>query len=39
MLETGSLQDIAPTMLYLLGLSQPDAMTGSALLELQGDSN
>jgi 2,3-bisphosphoglycerate-independent phosphoglycerate mutase len=33
----GSLQDIAPTMLYLLGLPQPPEMTGNRLLELAGD--
>jgi len=32
----GSLQDIAPTMLALLGLPQPAEMTGSPLLELKG---
>ena len=37
--ETGSLRDVAPTMLRLLGLSQPDQMTGSPILELKGDSN
>lgn len=37
--ETGSLRDIAPTMLRLLGLSQPEQMTGSPILELTGDSN
>lgn len=31
--EHGKLSDIAPTMLYLLGLSQPNEMTGSTLLE------
>lgn len=31
---TGSLQDIAPTMLYLLGLPQPVVMTGHSLLQL-----
>jgi 2,3-bisphosphoglycerate-independent phosphoglycerate mutase len=31
----GSLQDIAPTMLYLLGLPRPEAMTGRPLLELR----
>ena len=30
----GSLRDIAPTMLYLLGLSQPEDMTGSPLTNL-----
>jgi 2,3-bisphosphoglycerate-independent phosphoglycerate mutase len=35
--ETGSLRDIAPTMLYLLGLSQPGEMTGSSLTDLAGD--
>jgi 2,3-bisphosphoglycerate-independent phosphoglycerate mutase len=34
MSETGSLQDIAPTMLYLLGLPQPAVMTGRSLLQL-----
>ncbi|MEJ2383452.1 MAG: 2,3-bisphosphoglycerate-independent phosphoglycerate mutase [Xanthomonadales bacterium] len=33
---TGSLRDIAPTMLYLLGLEQPEEMTGRPLLELTG---
>ncbi len=32
--ENGSLRDIAPTMLYLLGLNQPIEMTGSPLTEL-----
>jgi 2,3-bisphosphoglycerate-independent phosphoglycerate mutase len=32
--EYGSLRDIAPTMLYLLGLNQPEEMTGSPLTEL-----
>jgi len=36
--DTGSLRDIAPTMLYLLGLSQPEEMTGSPLVDLTGDS-
>lgn len=31
--ETGSLRDIAPTMLALLGMHPPKAMTGLALLE------
>jgi len=35
--DTGSLRDIAPTMLYLLDLSQPEEMTGSALTDLAGD--
>src|SRR3990167_6861804 len=30
----GKLSDIAPTMLYLLGLPKPNDMTGNALLEL-----
>jgi 2,3-bisphosphoglycerate-independent phosphoglycerate mutase len=30
----GSLRDIAPTMLYLLGIDQPNAMTGRPLLQL-----
>jgi len=32
----GSLRDIAPTMLALLGLPQPEEMTGRALLEFEG---
>lgn len=32
--EKGVLSDIAPTMLYLMGLSQPDEMTGQSLIEL-----
>ena len=30
----GALRDIAPTMLYLLGITPPDEMTGRSLLEL-----
>jgi 2,3-bisphosphoglycerate-independent phosphoglycerate mutase len=37
--DTGSLRDIAPTMLYLLGLSQPEEMTGSPLMDLAGVSS
>jgi 2,3-bisphosphoglycerate-independent phosphoglycerate mutase len=36
MKEGGSLQDIAPTMLYLLGLPQPPEMTGQPLVEIEG---
>jgi len=32
--ENGSLRDVAPTMLYLLSLPQPDVMTGRALVHL-----
>jgi 2,3-bisphosphoglycerate-independent phosphoglycerate mutase len=32
--EHGSLQDIAPTMLYLLGIEKPDVMTGRTLVHL-----
>jgi 2,3-bisphosphoglycerate-independent phosphoglycerate mutase len=32
--ERGVLSDIAPTMLYLLGLEQPKEMTGESLIEL-----
>jgi len=31
---TGALEDIAPTMLYLMGLSVPSEMTGRPLIEL-----
>ncbi len=33
-ISSGSLQDIAPTMLYLLGLEQPVEMTGKSLIRL-----
>ncbi len=33
--EDGSLSDIAPTMLYLLGLPVPEEMTGHSLLKLR----
>jgi 2,3-bisphosphoglycerate-independent phosphoglycerate mutase len=33
----GSLRDIAPTMLALLGLPQPDEMTGRSLLEFESE--
>ena len=35
--EDGSLRDIAPTMLYLLGLPRPAAMTGRPLLTLSNE--
>ena len=31
---TGSLEDVAPTMLYLLGLPIPSEMSGRTLVEL-----
>ena len=34
-LEKGSLRDIAPTMLALLGVPQPEEMTGHSLLEFE----
>jgi len=34
-LKNGSLADIAPTLLVLLGLEQPKAMTGHSLLQTQ----
>jgi 2,3-bisphosphoglycerate-independent phosphoglycerate mutase len=33
----GSLRDIAPTILYLLGLPRPEAMTGRPLVRLSGE--
>jgi 2,3-bisphosphoglycerate-independent phosphoglycerate mutase len=33
--EHGTLSDIAPTMLYLLGLPQPNEMTGKSLLAVE----
>ena len=35
MVDRGSLEDIAPTMLYLMGLDIPVEMTGRPLIELQ----
>jgi len=32
--DTGALQDIAPTMLSLMGLPQPKEMTGTSLISL-----
>ncbi|MDT8319438.1 MAG: 2,3-bisphosphoglycerate-independent phosphoglycerate mutase [Xanthomonadales bacterium] len=37
--ETGSLRDIAPTILSLLGLSQPAEMTGKSLLVTEEDAD
>ena len=37
MLDEGSLRDLAPTMLKLLGLAQPPAMTGRPLVKLEVD--
>jgi 2,3-bisphosphoglycerate-independent phosphoglycerate mutase len=34
MADTGALEDIAPTLLHLMGLPQPDEMTGHALVRL-----
>jgi len=31
--QTGKLADLAPTVLYLLGLAIPEEMTGTILLE------
>jgi 2,3-bisphosphoglycerate-independent phosphoglycerate mutase len=36
-LESGILADIAPTLLFLLGLPKPDEMTGHCLLEVRQD--
>ncbi len=35
MADTGALEDIAPTMLHLMGLPQPSEMTGHALVRLE----
>lgn len=37
--ENGKLSDIAPTILYLMGLSQPPEMTGSSLIRLETKSS
>lgn len=34
LLETGSLRDIAPSLLYMMGLPQPEEMTGHSLIQL-----
>ena len=31
---TGALQDIAPTLLYMMGVEKPAEMTGNSLIEL-----
>ena len=36
-IDTGSLRDIAPTMLALLGLAKPREMTGKSLLDFDGE--
>lgn len=36
-LKDGSLSDVAPTMLSILGLAQPPEMTGQSLLDAQSD--
>jgi 2,3-bisphosphoglycerate-independent phosphoglycerate mutase len=33
--NAGTLSDISPTLLNLMGLAQPDEMTGSVLMTLQ----
>jgi 2,3-bisphosphoglycerate-independent phosphoglycerate mutase len=33
--NTGSLRDIAPSLLYMMGLPQPEEMTGHSLIQLQ----
>ena len=37
MSNTGSLSDVAPSMLYLMGVEQPAEMGGQSLLELQSE--
>lgn len=37
MLVSGTLADIAPTMLYLMGLARPPEMTGRPLIELRDE--
>jgi 2,3-bisphosphoglycerate-independent phosphoglycerate mutase len=34
--KTGALDDVAPTMLYLMGLQQPSDMTGHTLFQMTG---
>jgi 2,3-bisphosphoglycerate-independent phosphoglycerate mutase len=36
-LQSGRLADVAPTLLQLMGLEQPDAMTGRSLLTVAGE--
>jgi len=35
MADTGALSDVAPTMLYLMGLDKPPEMNGRSLVELE----
>jgi len=37
--DTGALSDIAPTLLKLMGVPQPQEMTGHALIELAGNTS
>ena len=37
MVPNGSLEDVAPTMLYLMGLPSPPEMTGHPLVKLSGE--
>jgi 2,3-bisphosphoglycerate-independent phosphoglycerate mutase len=37
MARTGSLSDVAPTLLYLMGLPQPAEMTGKPLVQLEAE--
>jgi 2,3-bisphosphoglycerate-independent phosphoglycerate mutase len=34
--RNGILSDVAPTMLHLMGLEQPNEMTGKTLMQLDG---
>lgn len=37
--KTGSLSDIAPTLLHIMGIKKPDEMTGNNLLIFKGEKN
>jgi 2,3-bisphosphoglycerate-independent phosphoglycerate mutase len=39
MASTGALSDVAPTMLYLMGIEQPEEMTGRSLIGPHEDKN
>ena len=33
----GTLSDVAPTMLHLMGMTQPKEMTGTPIMQLKAD--
>lgn len=39
MVNSGTLTDLTPTMLYLMGIDKPEEMTGTSLVTLESDSD